>query len=80
MLYAAIIACTVAGCWGVTDDLGPYETAEACEARLHEMRQAVAQHLGHQPGFRASAICGPVDEVRRLIPGAFPGVAAEVEA
>ena len=78
MIYAAVLFCNISACWGITDDRGPYDSAAECEARLHEMRTAIAAALGHQPGARMRAVCGPVEDVRRLIPGAFPGVAEGV--
>lgn len=79
MLYAAVIVCTLSGCTPYQDAWGPYETAEACEARLHEMRGFFARSMQGAPGLTMQAICGPLDEVRRLIPGAFADVVEGVE-
>jgi hypothetical protein len=78
MIYAAIVVCHLQGCLAVTDGLGPYETQDACLARLEEIRAAVVAAFAHVPGARMRAVCGTVDEVRQLIPGAFPGVPAGV--
>jgi hypothetical protein len=80
MIYAAIIVCHMQGCVGLTDDLSPHETQEACVARLDEMRQGVVAIFSRTPGARMRAICAPLDEVRRLIPDAFPGAEVEVDA
>lgn len=78
MLYAAVIVCHVGGCVALTDDLSPYATPEACEARLHEMRGVAAHAFRHHTGARMRAFCAPLDELRRHIPGAYPGHIAEV--
>lgn len=79
MIYAAIVLCHMGGCVALTDNLGPYDSAEACQERLHAMRADIIATLGHLRPLHMRALCGPLDEVRRVIPGAFPGVAAEVE-
>ena len=52
-MFAAVIR----ACWGLScvvalDNLGPYDTREACEARLAEMALMVTEHSiqqGHMP-------------------------------
>ena len=72
MIYAAIVVCHVQGCIAITDQHGPYDTQEACLARLTEMRAAVVSVFSRVQGARMRAMCAPLGEVRRLIPDAFP--------
>ena len=49
-----------------------------CRA-AHEQRRAMMHIVAQNMGARTfREICGPVEDVRRLIPGAFPGVAEGV--
>lgn len=78
MIYAAIIVCHMGGCVALTDDHSPHDTQADCLARLDEMRTVAAQAFASAPGARMRATCAPLDDVRAVIPGAFPGHVAEV--
>ena len=78
MFYAAVIVCWQGACWALTDNESPHATEAACLARLDAMRAAVTVAFQHRPGARMRAFCAPLDELRRHIPGAFPGHIAEV--
>ena len=73
MIYALVVVCHFGGCTSFTDKLGPYQTAGECEARLDEMRDVIGARYGQMPGFEMGAMCGPLMELRRVVPGVYEG-------
>ena len=74
MIYAAVLFCSMNACAGYPDTASPYDTEADCRA-AHEQRRAMMQLVAQRMGARTfREICAPIEDVRRLIPGAFPGV------
>lgn len=86
MLYALVMVCSasVQFCTGVEDQRGPYETLEACQARIVEMNEAIPGTLlpslmmqGVRGPFRGRAICDTIENIREDFPDAFEGIEAQ---
>jgi hypothetical protein len=75
MIYAAILACWAERCMSIEDQRGPYATRAECAARLEVMAATAVIAFGHMPGLSLAPMCGPLDEVRRMIPDAYEGEA-----
>ena len=83
MFYAMILVCApaVQFCSGVEDQRDPYDTMEACHARLEEMNEAVPTtflpYLRMQgiPGpFQGTQFCDTIENLREQFPTAFEEV------
>lgn len=91
MLYALILVCSSSAqmCTGVEDTQGPYETMEACQARIVEMNEAIPstlipmlQQQGIRGPFSGQMICDTLPNIRENFSDAFEGeeVQEDIEA
>lgn len=71
MIFAMIFICDALRCVGFPDDLSPHATRADCLVRLDAMQAAAAAVV--PPGVTIAAMCAPLDDIRRVAPGAFPG-------
>lgn len=85
MIYSLALACVVdrSECrWSHAD---PFPDREACLAQAAAL-EAEARRLAmlliaqHGKSARWFTFCMPLEDLRSIVPGAYPDVAAEVEA
>ena len=75
MIYAAVIACGIGGCFYATDPGAPYATEAECRA-AHDARRGEVLIFARTMGAQTvRELCGTLDDIRRHIPNAFAGEA-----